>query len=611
MQSASTLLAALLVSVALDAVAQSPAPAPYDGAVSGEVRSRVMELNGAPGRDSSPARRASLRELSYAAPRLTVSELHSAGPLDASERARLHPALSAGELHRIGISRAFASPAGFDLSLRPELPVAGERLGGGLFEKQGDRLVWTAGFESPGAGAVRLRLERLELPAGSVGWVYSRSGEVHGPYDLGGAQSGPVWSNTVFSSTVYLELHLPREVSARSPGRLSVAAIEHIEDREFAPSAGSSDEALPDCFRDVRCASGDDLAHVDEATHAVALLVFERDNATYVCSGALLNTTKGNDIPYLLTANHCVNSAATAKSVELFWDYRTATCAGPVPERSGFARSLGATLLATGAVDAGEPDFSLLRLSETPPAGRYYLGWSATPIAGDGGTGIFRIAHPEGGPQMFSMHTVSEVPTPGECANLPRSAFIYSKNAVGATKGGSSGAPAFLAEGLKVVGQLYGRCGNNLPDVCDAAQNSAVDGAFASYFEKVERWLAPPDVEPCVPGAGNLCLLDTRFRVTLSARDTRSGERVPGIALGENDMFGYFSLPAITGQAGNPEVFVKMIDGRKLSGRFWVFYGGLTDLEFTLTVTDTATGAVRSYTKAAGSYCGDADTQAF
>ncbi|MBI2212064.1 MAG: trypsin-like peptidase domain-containing protein [Acidobacteria bacterium] len=602
------LLTAAILVVASSVSAEHPAPAPHEGAPV-----RVLELAGAHGSDAAPARRASLAELAYAAPRLTASELHSAGPLDSSERARLHPALAAGELHRVGISRSFASPVGFDLSVRQSLPVAGERLGGGLFERNDDQLVWTAGFESPGAGAVRLRLEQVDLPAGTAGWVYSRTGEVHGPYDLGGAQAGPFWSNTVFSSTVFLELHLPRGTRAGAEAHLRVAAIEHLESREFAPppSAGSLDEALPDCFRDVRCAGGEELAHLEEATHAIALLVFERDGSSYVCSGALVNTTEGTEIPYVLTANHCVNSAATAKSVEFFWDYRTATCAGQVPDRSVFSRSLGASLLATGAIEAGEPDFSLLRLSQPPPAGRYYLGWSAAAVIGQGGTEIFRIAHPEGGPQMFSMHSVSEVPTPGECANLPRSSFIYSKNVIGATKGGSSGSPAFLADGLKIVGQLYGRCGNNLPDSCDAAQNSAVDGAFASYFAKVERWLAPPDVEPCVPGTANLCLLDTRFRVTVSARDARTGERTSGIALAENDMFGYFSLPAITGQAGNPEIFVKMLDARNLSGRFWVFYGGLTDLEFTLTVTDTATGAVKSYTKPAGSYCGDADTQAF
>ena len=33
----------------------------------------------------------------------------------------------------------------------------------------------------------------------------------------------------------------------------------------------------------------------------------------------------------------------------------------------------------------------------------------------------------------------------------------------------------------QIVGQLYGACGTNLNDVCDAANNATVDGAFAAY----------------------------------------------------------------------------------------------------------------------------------
>lgn len=37
----------------------------------------------------------------------------------------------------------------------------------------------------------------------------------------------------------------------------------------------------------------------------------------------------------------------------------------------------------------------------------------------------------------------------------------------------------------------------------------------------------------------------------------------------------------------------------------------LTDLQYTFVVTDTQTGAVRSYTKQTGTYDGRADTSAF
>jgi hypothetical protein len=83
------------------------------------------------------------------------------------------------------------------------------------------------------------------------------------------------------------------------------------------------------------------------------------------------------------------------------------------------------------------------------------------------------------------------------------------------------------------------------------------------------------------------------------------------VAANENDSFGTFSLPAFTGNLSNPEVFVKIVDGRPVNGYFWVFYGGLTDVGYTLTVTDAVTGARHDYEKPAGSACGGFDTAAF
>ena len=101
------------------------------------------------------------------------------------------------------------------------------------------------------------------------------------------------------------------------------------------------------------------------------------------------------------------------------------------------------------------------------------------------------------------------------------------------------------------------------------------------------------------------------FSVTLTATDQRTGRTGRGVALSASSVFGYFSIPAITGNPGNPEVFVKMLDGTPVNDRYWFFYGGLTDLEYTLTVTDNVTGAVRTYSKPAGSECGGSDTAAF
>lgn len=119
-------------------------------------------------------------------------------------------------------------------------------------------------------------------------------------------------------------------------------------------------------------------------------------------------------------------------------------------------------------------------------------------------------------------------------------------------------------------------------------------------------------VSACPPNPGALCLNSSNtFEVTLFARDQRTGNTGGGLAIPQNDLFGYFSIPALTNNAANPEVFVKVIDGRPINGRYWVFYGGLTDLEYTITVRESATGRARSYSKAAGSACGGFDTDAF
>jgi hypothetical protein len=116
----------------------------------------------------------------------------------------------------------------------------------------------------------------------------------------------------------------------------------------------------------------------------------------------------------------------------------------------------------------------------------------------------------------------------------------------------------------------------------------------------------------CTGDPQTLCLNAAhRFLVSLSARDQRTGRTGVGLALPISDIFGYFSIPDITANPQNPEVFVKILDGRVINGSYWVFYSGLTDLEYTITIREADTGRVRTYVKPAGSACGGFDTGAF
>lgn len=100
----------------------------------------------------------------------------------------------------------------------------------------------------------------------------------------------------------------------------------------------------------------------------------------------------------------------------------------------------------------------------------------------------------------------------------------------------------------------------------------------------------------CEPDAETLCLVDSRYQVTVEWRtsEDRSGAAKVAYA-GTNDsgLFWFFDRK-------NWEVLVKVLDGCSINGADWVFAASATDLGFDIEVTDTTTGEIRRYTKSPG-----------
>ena len=113
---------------------------------------------------------------------------------------------------------------------------------------------------------------------------------------------------------------------------------------------------------------------------------------------------------------------------------------------------------------------------------------------------------------------------------------------------------------------------------------------------------------PCTANTTTLCLNGDRFRVQVSWADRfGSGDSGAGQAIpftGDSGMFWFFD-PA------NVELIIKVLDARGVNGRYWVFFGALSNVEFTINVTDTVTGAVRSYDNPSGTFASRGDTDAF
>ena len=111
----------------------------------------------------------------------------------------------------------------------------------------------------------------------------------------------------------------------------------------------------------------------------------------------------------------------------------------------------------------------------------------------------------------------------------------------------------------------------------------------------------------CLAGANTLCLNNDRFRVTAAFKPPQgAGGAARAVEFTSDSGYLTFFDPA------NVEVTAKVLNGCGLNNRYWVFLAGMTNVEVTVTVTDTATGAVKTYLNPQGRlFRTVADTAAF
>jgi hypothetical protein len=114
-------------------------------------------------------------------------------------------------------------------------------------------------------------------------------------------------------------------------------------------------------------------------------------------------------------------------------------------------------------------------------------------------------------------------------------------------------------------------------------------GIFSAYSNEA-RVATDGLPGPCVADATALCLAG-RFSARVSWTPPGGVARpalVSPAASGSSGLFWFFN-------PGYLELMVKLVDGCAANGRFWLYTGPATHLQFLLTVTDTETGKTRVY----------------
>jgi lysyl endopeptidase len=532
------------------------------------------------------------------AERYGLPALSELGDAAVEARDRLEALRAWNEAHRLPLHNGFERP--LPVPRRVELtaglmvnPVT-EHAGGLAIQTSFDKVAWGGMVRVANAYRLRLHLSQVSLPAGARLWVHG-GGQTAGPFgsELIGP-GGDLWTPSVGGPEAALDVELP---AAALAGRARVGftldrVMELVEPGTVAAMAKDSS-----CDVDASCFSSSDFPAINTARHAVAMIFFVDSGSSGQCTAQLLNDSQSSGTPYLLTANHCISTPAGARSLDAFWDYFTPSCNGPQPDPNGLPRSFGATLLATASADTSS-DFTLVRLNSIP-AGRAFLGWDASPNATPAGTQLYRLSHPNGMAQTFNV--TSSDSTVQTCPGFGRPTFLYSDQVKGATHVGSSGSAAILADG-QVVGQLYGSCGSD--NDCSPLQFT-VDGAFSHSAPALQQFLqgGGGGGGVCRPDDFTICLLGRRFKLQVNWVNQFNGASGGGLAIPSTDTTGFFYFT----DPSNYELIIKILD---FGNVVKVFYGELTNLQFTITVTDTRTGTVKTYKNTPGD-CGAIDANAF
>jgi hypothetical protein len=111
------------------------------------------------------------------------------------------------------------------------------------------------------------------------------------------------------------------------------------------------------------------------------------------------------------------------------------------------------------------------------------------------------------------------------------------------------------------------------------------DGDLSGIF--AQRFQNPT----CAGGSEVLCLNGGQFQARVTWKNPYTGETGTGKTVPLSDDTGSFWFFS----PNNLELMVKVLNGEAINGSYWVFYGSLSNVEYTLTITDTASGTVKTY----------------
>jgi hypothetical protein len=319
----------------------------------------------------------------------------------------------------------------------------------------GDR-IWQVGIKSPNAINISVNFNDFYLPEGARLHIYNNDRtDISKTYSSAQNRDNKILGSWyVEGDFIWVEYYeranTPELLNLEIGSIIHGYRMEKVNDLINNRGMGDSGE----CNYDVNCSIGNDFdLKKDLVKKAVAILNLGNG---FLCSASLINNTQSDKIPYLLTANHCLEySDPSFWSVRFNWMSPNPIC-GSGDESSDIQTNFtmsGAELKANNSAS----DFALVELHNEIPLSWdvAFAGWDNTddlPLYEIG------IHHPNGDIMKICRDDSGAV---RENANGTDVWLIGGTSVgtgdgweIGTTESGSSGSPLFNEDG-RIIGQLY------------------------------------------------------------------------------------------------------------------------------------------------------------
>lgn len=400
------------------------------------------------------------------------------------------------------------TPSGQAMQAGFSIPLNYNPVTDGIWTNLGDSLwVWRLQLEVEKARSLGVILEDFQLENTSKLYIYNKDVSFHvgafteknnNPQNLLSVQTIP-------GETIIIEYQEPIQPGTEkfTHSSFRIAELIYIVNG-FSLSDEKGTGNADDCMINVNCSEGDAWQF---QKRGVARLLMRVSNSWFWCSGSLINNTKQDGTPYLLTADHCGYDASffDRQVWQFYFNLEKPECSNiGAPMQNAL---FGCELVSRAPLDGGS-DFKLLRLFDDPPIAwrPYFNGWDINDIPAWSGVGIH---HPAGDVKKISTFDGGVVSGGGNFSSgevmAPNSAwrfsFVPTENGFSVTQGGSSGSPMFNQDGL-IVGTLSGGSSS-----CSNPNGTNIYGKMSFHwdqYDEIHQLQLKPHLDPVNSGVTTL-----------------------------------------------------------------------------------------------------------